>query len=161
MPFHSRSISSWTCMFLTIFFFLAGCRKTDLSISNNGMQTQTYEQLQTRFFNTTGTDPEIQKLAANFQKHESVFKFLPEFVKKNGIAGGIKSFIRLKTNHQKFVAACRIADLPLMITMAKKSAKAFFLFHCNPQHRLKLNHTSRHINTATVLIPTGFIIKIH
>ena len=86
MTVHSRSIFACTCMFLTVLFFITGCRKTDLLISENNNQAQTYEQLQTRFFNTTSTDPEIQKLAANFKKHESVFNFLPTFVEKNGIA---------------------------------------------------------------------------
>jgi hypothetical protein len=44
-----------------------------------------YAQLKKDFFNTASADPEVQKLAAHIQKQDSMFKFLPEFVKKNGI----------------------------------------------------------------------------
>ncbi len=43
-------------------------------------------QLKEAFFDTRHTsDGEIKKLAANIEQQDSIFKFLPDFVKKNGI----------------------------------------------------------------------------
>ncbi|WP_167516645.1 hypothetical protein, partial [Hydrotalea flava] len=63
--------------------FLFGCRKYD-SLPN--IKSPHYAQLQQHFFNTsTTTDVAIKKLAADISWQDSIYKFLPAFVKKNGI----------------------------------------------------------------------------
>lgn len=63
--------------------FLFGCRKYD-SLPNTN--SPNYAQLQQQFFNTgTTADIAIKKLAADIRRQDSLFHFLPAFVKKNGI----------------------------------------------------------------------------
>ncbi|MGC8749964.1 hypothetical protein [Hydrotalea sp.] len=50
------------------------------------IKSPNYAQLQQQFFNTgTTADIAIKKLAADIRKQDSLFHFLPAFVKKNGI----------------------------------------------------------------------------
>lgn len=81
----------------TIFFFflfLTGCQKDDSLITET---TQSYEELKFRFFNIYSTeDFEIKKLACDIRKQDSIFKFLPDFIKNNGIPKWDKVFYKTK-----------------------------------------------------------------
>ncbi|WP_167517124.1 hypothetical protein, partial [Hydrotalea flava] len=83
------TIACKCCNHFSIFSFfimislLFGCRKYD-SLPN--IKSLHYAQLQQHFFNTsTTTDVAIKKLAADISRQDSIYKFLPAFVKKNGI----------------------------------------------------------------------------
>ncbi len=59
------------------------CKKTDRDFAIKSLDD--YSTLRERFFNTSNADAPIKSLAANMKKQDSIFKFLPNFVKKNGI----------------------------------------------------------------------------
>ncbi|MDE3125063.1 MAG: hypothetical protein KGK14_06075, partial [Bacteroidota bacterium] len=62
---------------------LFGCRKYDSLPTTLGLNDA---QLKEQFFNTSTTeDIIIKKLAADIRRQDSIYKFLPAFVKKNGI----------------------------------------------------------------------------
>jgi Metallopeptidase toxin 3 len=76
-------IFKWTVVILTTVLFFSGCRKFD-SITPD--KPQNYQELKEKFFNTNSTnDIEIKKLASDIKKQDSIFKFLPDFVRKNGL----------------------------------------------------------------------------
>lgn len=79
---------------MLIFLTFNSCRKNDFVLQNN---SQNYEDLKAEFFNTSITnDTEVKYLAADIKKQDSIFKFLPDFVRKNGIPKWDKVFY--KTN---------------------------------------------------------------
>ncbi|MFN3794094.1 MAG: hypothetical protein ACK4RX_05465 [Chitinophagaceae bacterium] len=79
----NEHILKWTVTFILVFLLFAGCRKYDILSPDT---SQNYEELKSKFFNTTSTsDSEIKKLAENVKKQDSIFKFLPDFVRKNGL----------------------------------------------------------------------------
>jgi hypothetical protein len=84
MKLHSsmlRCKASFAVLLLSILFY--GCRKLDIKTQTD---PQKYEHLKQLFFNTDNTnDIEIKNLAANIEKQDSIFKFLPGFAEKNGI----------------------------------------------------------------------------
>jgi hypothetical protein len=81
---------------VTFSIILFGCLKKDNFIDN---QSQTYQELQKEFFNTSTTnDIEIKKLAEDIKKQDSLFKFLPNFVKKNGVPKWDKVLYKTKSN---------------------------------------------------------------
>jgi hypothetical protein len=67
---------------LTLLVLISGCRKSDNIFT---VQPNDYRELKKQFFNASTADPEVQKVAADIKKQDSIFKFLPDFVKKNGI----------------------------------------------------------------------------
>lgn len=67
-------------------------------LSEHKLPTENYTSLQERFFNTTNADPEVQKVAANIQRQNDLFKFLPEFVRKNGIPKWDKTIYKTTAN---------------------------------------------------------------
>jgi hypothetical protein len=76
-------IFKWTVVILTTFLLFSGCRKFD-SITPD--KPQNYQELKEKFFNTNSTnDIEIKKLASDIKRQDSIFKFLPDFVRKNGL----------------------------------------------------------------------------
>jgi len=91
---HNGHILKWTVAIVLAFVFFAGCRKYDSILLDTSPK---YEELKSRFFNTNSTeDVEIKKLAGDIEKQDSIFQFLPDFVKKNGIPKWDKVFY--KTN---------------------------------------------------------------
>jgi phage pi2 protein 07 len=91
---HNGHILKWTVAIVLAFVFFAGCRKYDSILLDTSPK---YEELKSRFFNTNSTeDVEIKKLAGDIKKQDSIFQFLPDFVKKNGIPKWDKVFY--KTN---------------------------------------------------------------
>jgi hypothetical protein len=91
---NTKHLIRFTTAIAFVFLFFTGCRKYD------GLFTETaqnYEELKSSFFNTNSTqDIEIKKLAGDIKKQDSIFQFLPDFVKKNGIPKWDKVFY--KTN---------------------------------------------------------------
>jgi hypothetical protein len=80
----------------TIFLAFSGCRKYDTSI----VEKDDYEILQKQFFNTESTnDVEIKKLAKDIKRQDSIFKFLPAFIQKNGIPKWDKVLYRTKNKN--------------------------------------------------------------
>ncbi len=80
---HNGQILKWTTAIFLAFLFFVGCRKYDSIMPDTN---QNYEELKTKFFNINSTtDKEIKKLAADIRKQDSIFKFLPDFVRKNGL----------------------------------------------------------------------------
>lgn len=72
---------TFTLLLLLLTFY--GCRKSDSILTDT---PQNYEQLKSKFFNTSSVnDNEIKNLAEDIKKQDSIFNFLPDFVKKNGI----------------------------------------------------------------------------
>lgn len=79
----NEHILKWTATFILVFLLFAGCRKNGSVFSDTNLN---YEELKSKFFNTTSTsDSEIKKLADDIKKQDSIFKFLPDFVRKNGL----------------------------------------------------------------------------
>lgn len=73
----------WMNIFFLTLFIFTGCRK-EYNVKQD--TNLTYQELKSKFFNTRATrDLEIKKLAADIQKQDSVYKFLPDFVRKNGL----------------------------------------------------------------------------
>jgi hypothetical protein len=85
-----------TILLLSITLIFLNCRKTDSGFSNQDKQTQDYSQLKKQFFNASAADPEVQKVANDIKKQDSIFKFLPNFVKKNGIPKWDKVLYQVK-----------------------------------------------------------------
>ncbi|HUC83485.1 MAG TPA: hypothetical protein VMR70_21410 [Flavisolibacter sp.] len=81
-PFNTLSFVSFFLFFS--FSLFTGCRKAD-TIPELKPPTENYRSLQEQFFNAANADPEVQKVAANIKRQDDLFKFLPQFVKKNGI----------------------------------------------------------------------------
>ena len=80
----------------TIFLAFSGCRKYDTSI----VEKDDYEILQKQFLNTESTnDVEIKKLAKDIKRQDSIFKFLPAFIQKNGIPKWDKVLYRTKNKN--------------------------------------------------------------
>ncbi len=68
---------------LVFLLFLPGCRKSDSVLP---IDSENYQNLKSKFFNTSNTrDEEVKRLAANIRRQDSLFNFLPDFAKKNGI----------------------------------------------------------------------------
>jgi len=83
-------------LFSCIFAFYLGCKKSDTLESDN---SKSYSTLKERFFNTSKIDDkEIKKLAADIKRQDSIFKFLPEFVKQNGIPRWDKILYKSRTH---------------------------------------------------------------
>lgn len=82
---HNGQLIKWTASILLTFLIFTGCRKTDNIWSDPIMATENYDFLKSKFFNASTADQEVQKVAADIRKQDSLFKFLPEFVKKNGM----------------------------------------------------------------------------
>lgn len=79
----------------TIFLGFSGCRKNDLKDIN---QKVDYATLQKQFFNTESTnDVEIKNLAKDIKRQDSIFKFLPAFIQKNGMPKWDKVLYRTKS----------------------------------------------------------------
>lgn len=93
---HNGQFQKWTTAIVLVFAFFAGCRKYD-NITTGPKQD--YEELKTKFFNTNSTaDSEIRKLAADIKKQDSIFKFLPDFVRKNGLPKWDKVIYKTSSN---------------------------------------------------------------
>ena len=79
-----------------------GCRKSDRNFTEQITQPkQSYEELKKQFFNTSTADPEVQKVASDIKKQDSIFKFLPDFVKKNGIPKWDKVLYTVRSGTQE------------------------------------------------------------
>ncbi|TAE17994.1 MAG: hypothetical protein EAY72_00890, partial [Bacteroidetes bacterium] len=89
-------IIKWTTAFILAFLLFAGCRKQDNILPE---VTQNYEELKSQFFDTnSASDVEIKKLAADIKKQDSIFKFLPDFVRKNGLPKWDKVIYKTKNS---------------------------------------------------------------
>jgi hypothetical protein len=80
-----EKLIKWTVPIFLTFLIFTGCRKTENIWSIPKMATENYNPLKSKFFNASTADQEVQKVAADIRKQDSLFKFLPEFVKKNGM----------------------------------------------------------------------------
>lgn len=78
-------ITKTTLYIFTALLLFIGCRKSDRQISDPQKENKDYTELKAQFFNSSSADPEVQKVASDIKMQDSIFKFLPEFVKKNGI----------------------------------------------------------------------------
>lgn len=83
-----------TSMLLSLFF---SCRKSDHALQNLPNTLNDYTLLKQQFFNASTADPEVQKVAADIRKQDSILKFLPAFVKKNGIPKWDKVFYKTQS----------------------------------------------------------------
>ena len=79
------------------------CRKADHEKLIE--QTEDYSNLKEKFFDTSNTSDEIKLLASDLKKQESIFKFLPEFAKKNGIPRWDKVFYKPKASNSSSLQA--------------------------------------------------------
>lgn len=76
--------TKWITVWTLAIMFLVSCRKTDPVFDQQSIPNAA--DLKTAFFNTSVTkDKEILKLADHLKKQDSLFNFLPRFIKKNGI----------------------------------------------------------------------------
>lgn len=81
----------------TIFLTFSGCRKNDINSINEKVD---YATLEKQFFNTESTnDVEIKKLAKDIKRQDSIFKFLPAFIQRNGMPKWDK--VLYKTKNKK------------------------------------------------------------
>jgi antibiotic biosynthesis monooxygenase (ABM) superfamily enzyme len=93
---HNGHFLKWATAIVLTFAFFAGCRKYDSILPDTG---QNYEELKSKFFNTNSTaDIEIKKLAADIKKQDSIFRFLPDFVRKNGLPKWDKVIYKTSSN---------------------------------------------------------------
>lgn len=88
-------------------FFLVSCRKTDTPFSEQATVSTDAGQLKAQFFNASTAGPEVQKLAADIQRQDSLFNFLPAFVKKNGVPKWEKTLYKVQSNLNKSKAGLR------------------------------------------------------
>jgi hypothetical protein len=80
----------------TIFLVFSGCRKYDSNIT----EKLDYAILQKQFFDTESTnDVEIKNLARDIKRQDSIFKFLPAFIQKNGIPKWDKVLYKTKNTN--------------------------------------------------------------
>lgn len=94
---NSNLISKLLVFFVAIFLTFSGCRKSDV-IGIDGKPD--YETLKKQFFNTdAANDIEITNLAKDIKRQDSIFKFLPEFVKKNGMPKWDKVLYKTKNRN--------------------------------------------------------------
>lgn len=84
-------------LFVIALFF--SCKKNDITPNSEDF-TKDYTALKKSFFNTSSADAEVQKLALDIQRQDSIFKFLPEFVKKNGVPKWDKTIYRVNSDGQ-------------------------------------------------------------
>jgi len=81
---NTNKLFSKSLCFLTLLVVLFwGCRKKDVFVEANSTQ---YQELKQQFFNVSATnDAEIKQLVNDIKKQDELLKFLPEFVRKNGM----------------------------------------------------------------------------
>jgi hypothetical protein len=90
-----KRVSAIVILVIAILLF-GGCRKYELPSIGKSPGS---EKLNFQFFNTVSiTDMEIQNLVANIRKQDSVFKFLPDFVRLIGLPKWDKVLYTLNTN---------------------------------------------------------------
>lgn len=83
MKFTSKNIFKWSLLILLVLNSIISCKKIDL---NSSEVIENNSELKERFFNTSTTnDVEIKKLVNDLRMKDSIFKFLPDFVSKNGM----------------------------------------------------------------------------
>jgi hypothetical protein len=83
MKFTSKNIFKWSLLILVVLNSTISCKKIDLNASE---AIENNSELKSRFFNTSSiNDVEIKKLVNDIRKKDSIFKFLPDFVSKNGM----------------------------------------------------------------------------
>lgn len=95
-PFNTL-LTRWTTASFLLLLCIWACRKTDKPQNEAQTISQNYSQLKAQFFNTAAADPEVQKVAADIKRQDSFFKFLPDFVKKNGIPKWDKAIYKVQT----------------------------------------------------------------
>lgn len=98
MSLSTLPLARLTLPFLLLLFCIYACRKTDKALQVPPTSIQDYTQIKKQFFNANAADPEVQKLAADIQKGDSLCKSLPEFVRKNGTPNWDKTLYKLKSS---------------------------------------------------------------
>jgi hypothetical protein len=82
----------------TIFLAFSGCRKNDINGINDKVD---HAILKKQFFNTESTnDVEVKNLAKDIKRQDSIFKFLPAFIQRNGMPKWDKVLYKTKKKGQ-------------------------------------------------------------
>ncbi len=111
-----------------ILLIAISCRKVDQNFNATEIQNKGYTELKKQFFNTSAADPEVQKVAEDIEKQDSIFKFLPEFVKKNGIPKWDKVLYKVsKTGSQNNQRSAASNTENRSISTSKGESQALFL----------------------------------
>jgi hypothetical protein len=117
---HYGYILKLTIASVLAFVFIVGCRKYE---STSPDSTQNYEELKSKFFNTISTtDIEIKKLAADIQKQDSIIKFLPDFVRKNGLPKWDKVIYKTSSNSKVTESQNSLVSTNSIKTIANSSS---------------------------------------
>ena len=117
---HYGYILKLTIASVLAFVFIVGCSKYESTSTDS---TQNYEELKSKFFNTNSTtDIEIKKLAADIKKQDSIFKFLPDFVRKNGLPKWDKVIYKTSSNSKVTESQNSLVSTNSIKTIANSSS---------------------------------------
>ncbi len=95
-------------MLSTIFLAFSGCRKNDINGINEKVD---YVTLQKQFFNTENTsDIEVKNLAKDIKRQDSIFRFLPAFIQRNGMPKWDKVLYKTQNKNRSGGIAPTIGD---------------------------------------------------